>query len=52
MINSKFLVRGQEYTICGTIGKGAAGTVYLARDNKGINYAMKVITNFKDFFVK
>lgn len=42
----------KQYRISGIIGKGAAGTVYLVKDVNGTSYALKMIDNYKDRFIK
>lgn len=52
MLNSKISIEGKQYRITGTIGKGATGVVYLAKDQNGFSYALKAINNYDDIFVK
>lgn len=47
MLDSRIEVSGKPYRISGIIGKGAAGTVFLVKDNNGISYALKKIDNYK-----
>ena len=39
----KTQISGNNYTICGKIGEGGAGSVFLAKDKNGTSYALKVI---------
>ena len=39
----KIKVEGVTYKTCGIIGKGGAGTVFLAKDTDGKGYAIKMI---------
>ena len=36
-------IQGVSYKLCGKIGEGGAGVVFLARDHMGVSYALKVV---------
>lgn len=52
MLNSKMTISSIEYKICGIIGEGGAAIVYLAKDSRNNSYALKMIKNYHDPFIK
>lgn len=41
----KTVIRGTTYNVCGKIGEGGAGTVFLAKDplQPKVSYALKIV---------
>lgn len=46
MDNDTITVCGVQYTFCGVIGEGAAGIVYLTRNQQGQYFAIKSVKNY------
>jgi RIO-like serine/threonine protein kinase len=45
-------IQGVSYRICGKIGEGAAGYIYLCEDKDRVRYAMKKTRPKLDRFIK
>jgi hypothetical protein len=54
MLNSKIklTIQGVSYRICGKIGEGASGYIYLCEDKDRVRYAMKATRQKLDRFIR
>lgn len=54
MLNSrvKLTIQGVSYRICGKIGEGAAGLIYLCEDQDRVRYALKATRQKLDRFIR
>ena len=52
MQNSDIKICDVSYILCGTIGEGGAGVVYLARNKRDKYFAIKMVRNYNNPMVK